>query len=89
MEYTKAVGVRLRELLGIANFTQKEFSEKSNVSRITINRTINGRVAVVTFETLIIFCKALNITLKEFFNSALFNEDIEYVKKRKGKRIRS
>ena len=83
MYYTKAVGKRLKE----QNLTQTDFATKSNISRITINRTINGKVDVVTFETLLAFCKTLDISLKAFFASELFNEDIEFYKKKKGKRI--
>lgn len=87
MKYIQAVGKRLGELLRVANVSQSEFSKRSNVSRITINRTINGRVSIITFETLIVFCKTLNITLRDFFASELFNEDIEICKKKKGRRI--
>ena len=83
MKYTEAVGKRLGELLKNAGFTQKEFSQKSNISRVTINRTINGRASVTTFETLIVFCKTLNITLSEFFSSKLFNKDIELSDKKR------
>ena len=72
MRYTEAVGVRLKELLKQAKFSQKYFAQKSNVSRVTINKTINGRANIVTFETLIVFCQTLNITLKDFFASELF-----------------
>ncbi len=87
MKYIQAVGKRLGELLRVANVSQSEFSKRSNVSRITINRTINGRVSIITFETLIVFCKTLNITLRDFFASELFNEDIEIGEKKRGRRI--
>ena len=86
MKYIEAVGKRLEELLRVANVSQSEFSKRSNVSRITINRTINGRVSIITFETLIVFCKTLNITLREFFASELFDDDIEICGKKKGRR---
>ncbi|MBQ9714276.1 MAG: helix-turn-helix transcriptional regulator [Clostridia bacterium] len=87
MEYTEAVGKRLKELLSERHFTQTKFAKGSNISRMTINRTINGKVRIVTFETLIVFCKTLNITLRDFFSSELFGEDIEFYKKKKGRRI--
>lgn len=89
MKYTEAVGKRLNELLNEQRLTQTQFAKKSNVSRITINRTINGKVGVVTFETLIVFCETLNITLRDFFASELFNKDIEFFNKKNGRRIRS
>ena len=87
MKYIEAVGKRLEELLKKANCSQSKFSQKSNISRTTINRTINGRADIITFETLIVFCKTLNITLREFFASELFNDDIEISEKKKGRRI--
>ena len=89
MKYTEAIGKRLDELLKQAHFTQKEFSQRSKISRVTINRTINGKVSVITFETLIAFCQTLNITLSDFFTSELFNQDIEFDKKKKGRRVQS
>ena len=87
MKYIEAIGKRLEELLKEKNFTQTQFSKKSNISRVTINRTINAKVSIITFETLIVFCKTLNITLKDFFSSELFNEDIEIGEKKRGRRI--
>lgn len=87
MKYTKAIGNRLDELLKERRLTQTQFAKNSNISRTTINGTINGKVRIVTFETLITFCETLNITLSDFFNSELFNRDIEFYKKKKGRRI--
>ena len=89
MEYTEAVGKRLNELLNERHLTQTQFAKDSNISRMTINRTINGKVSIVTFETLIVFCKTLNITLRDFFYSELFTNEIEFYKKKKGRLINS
>ena len=88
MKYTEAVGKRLKELLNERHCTQTKFAKDSNLSRMTINRTVNGKVSIVTFETLIVLCKTLNITLRDFFSSELFAEDIEFYKKKKGRRIK-
>ena len=85
MRYTEAVGIRLGELLKDIRLTQKDFSLRSGVSRITINRTINGKIDTVTFETLVEYCKALNITFAEFFHSDLFKIDFERERKKKGR----
>ena len=89
MNYIEAVGRRLSELLKQAHFTQTKFAKDSKTSRVTVNTTINGKVKSVSFEMLILFCKTLNITLREFFNSDLFNDDIELSEKKKGMRINS
>ena len=89
MRYTEAVGKRLGTLLKKRGLTQKEFSQKSHVSRVTINRIIHGRVDVVTFETLLIFCKTLDMTLGDFFDSELFHKDIEMGGKKRGRYVQS
>ena len=85
MKYTKAIGIRLNEILKKNKLTQTELAEKSKISRMTINGIVRGRVDIVTFESLILICKTLGITLAEFFNSGIFEEELESVKKNKGR----
>ena len=85
MKYTKAIGIRLNEILKGNQLTQTELAEKSKISRMTINGIIRGRADIVTFEILILICTALEITLADFFNSHIFEEALESVKKRKGR----
>jgi transcriptional regulator with XRE-family HTH domain len=87
MEYTIAIGLRLKELLKKENLTQTKFATKSKISRTTINGTIKGRVNIVTFECLLLICEALNITIKDFFDSNIFEEHFEFPEKKKGRRI--
>ena len=56
MKYIEAIGNRLGDLLKAANCSQSQFAQDSKISRTTINRTIKGRVNIITFETLIVFC---------------------------------
>lgn len=88
MRYIQAIGRRLRELLQERKYTQSKFSLKCGISRITINRIINNRVEIVTFETLIMICNALQITLMDFFNSEVFVAEFEAPRKKQGKKIR-
>ncbi len=87
MRYTQAIGIRLNTLLKASALTQTRFAEKSNISRTTINGIIKGRVTIVIFELLILICDALNITLKEFFDSHIFESKLEISDKKKGRRI--
>lgn len=77
MKYIIAVGKRIEEILKEKNCNQKQLSEKCKISRITINRTIRARGKEVPFETLFEICKSLDITIKDFYHSELFNEDLE------------
>lgn len=87
MKYTKAIGLRLEELLKQKKFTQTQLAAKSKISRMTINGIIKSRANIVTFESLLLICDALNITIKEFFNSYIFEEAFEPPQKAKGRRI--
>jgi DNA-binding Xre family transcriptional regulator len=72
MKYTKAIGIRLGELLRERKITQKALAEQCQISRVTINRTIKGHVKAVTFETLLAVCKVLKISWKDFFDVDIF-----------------
>ena len=87
MKYTKAIGIRLGELLKQKKLTQTEFAVKSRISRMTINGTIKGRVNIVTFECILLICDALNMTVKEFFDSDIFEGEFEFPERKKGRRI--
>lgn len=87
MEYIKAIGLRLKELLIREKLTQTKFAEKSKISRMTINGIIRGRVKVVTFEILLVICDTLNITIKEFFAADIFETRFEATERKKGRRI--
>jgi transcriptional regulator with XRE-family HTH domain len=79
----EAIGHRLKELLKLANITQTNFAVKCKISRITINKIINGRMKKITFELLLLICDGLNISLQEFFQSKYFEEKIELPEKQK------
>ncbi|MBQ3506853.1 MAG: helix-turn-helix transcriptional regulator [Clostridia bacterium] len=87
MTYIKAIGLRLKELLNQKKLTQTQFATESKISRTTINGTIKGKVNIVTFECLLLICETLNITIKVFFNSNIFEEKFEVPEKKKGRRI--
>ena len=77
MLYTKAIGIRLQELLKQTKMTQTEFAIKSGISRATINAIIKGRINCVRIEMLIQFCRIFNINLTEFFYADVFIYDLE------------
>lgn len=58
---------RLRQLREEKGWTQGELSEKSGVSRITINGIENGRVQVAKTDTLIKIADALGQTVTDIF----------------------
>ncbi len=67
------VATRIKELRIDNNKNQKQFAEDNDIERQTLNRwesTADGRgVSIYTVHR---FCKMINITLKDFFDSNLF-----------------
>ena len=77
MSYKQAIGERLKELLKERKITQSDFSKQCSISRITLNRIIKARNNVVTFESLLSICKALQISFRDFFDCDYFNDIFE------------
>ena len=86
-EIHKSNRVTFRRITQTKKFTQTQLAAKRKISRMTINGIIKSRANIVTFESLLLICDALNITIKEFFNSYIFEEAFEPPQKAKGRRI--
>lgn len=71
---TKArIGLRIKELRTEKNLTQEAVAWKAEVDRTFMNHVENGR-RNVSVETLTkIICNGLDTSLKDFFNTDLFN----------------
>ena len=75
MEYNKAIEKRLKEILKERNITQRYLAEHCEVSRMTINGVVRGRVKCVRLQTLYEICRGLKISFKDFFNSDIFDDE--------------
>lgn len=73
MEYIKAIGKRLGSILKQRKLTQAVLAKNSGVSRMTVNGIVRGRVKIISFEILLKLCKALDMTLWEFFDVSIFD----------------
>ncbi len=67
MDIRVVVGEKVKTLRKIRNLTQEELAHCSNLDRTYINSVENGRrnISIVNLEKI---TKALNISLKDFFN---------------------
>ena len=74
MKLTKAISLRVRELLNQNNFSQYELFKRGGVPRSTVNNVVNNNKKRVSTETVYQICSTLNISLKEFFDSPIFDE---------------
>ena len=77
MNYITAIGLRIELLRRQKGVTQRELAVRCNLSRTTVNATIKGRAAIVTINTILKICNALQVSFREFFDSELF-ENIIY-----------
>lgn len=75
MKLAEAVGKRTKELLFEKNMTQYRLTKITCLNEKTISDLLKGKTADVKFSTIYLISNALNISLIEFFNSPLFNEE--------------
>lgn len=74
---SKALRQRIIDLSKEKNITIHKLSLKSGIAYSTISSFLTGRCTSITISTLHKICKGLDISLKEFFDSTLFNEIIK------------
>ena len=75
MKLNKAVSLRLTELLSERGMTQYRLNAETGVPKSTIGNIVNCHFDSVKLRVLHELCQGLGISLSEFFNSPLFNEE--------------
>ncbi len=75
MKLNEAVRCRFLELLKEKNMTQYQLYMKSGVPKSTIGNIINCSYESVKLRVIHELSQGLEIDLKTFFNSPLFNEE--------------
>ena len=75
MQLNRAVSMRLMELLSEKNMTQYQLFMKSGVPKSTINNIIHCSYESVKLRIVHELCQGLNISLRDFFDSPLFEEN--------------
>ena len=75
MKLAQAVGIRTKELLFQKKITQYRLVKTTCLNEKTISDIINGRTSDIKFSTIYLISSALHITIQDFLNSPLFNED--------------
>lgn len=78
MQFNEAVSKRIYELCDINNYTPNRLAEISTVPPSTLHDIIKCKRKKPNAYHIFQLCKALNITLKDFYDSDLFlTENIE------------
>lgn len=78
MLISKAINLRINELLEQNNLTVYKLSYKAGISNSIISDCKRGKVKEPTISSIIHICEGFNIELKDFFNSQYF-KDVEAI----------
>lgn len=80
----EAIKLRIIELLEENNISAYKLSYKGGFSPSNISDILRGKVSEPTVTTILHICEGANISLKDFFDSKLFDE-VEAVEKTRKK----
>ena len=69
---SKAVAMRISELLKQQNMTQYKLEQKTGISHDTIKSIMKGKAKGVNLKTVIAIADGFEMTITEFLNSDLF-----------------
>lgn len=76
MDLSEAIRIRICDLVEERNLTISKLSTLSGISRSTLSKNLSGKRKYIRLDILQFICEALNIKLKDFFDSPVF-ENIE------------
>ncbi len=72
MSLSEAIKLRIIELCNINNLNVNSLSNKAGINPSTIRSILKSRCKTPNTQTIYYICLALNMDLKDFFNSKLF-----------------
>jgi len=73
MTISKAVSLRINELLKEKNVSRYKLSNKMGLSKDTLKSIYSGKTQGVNLKTLVVIAEGLDMTVSEFLNSELFS----------------
>lgn len=82
----EAIKLRIIELLDENKISAYKLSYKGGISPSNISDVLRGKVAEPTVSTILHICEGANITLKDFFDSKVFDEVEAVERDRKSKK---
>lgn len=75
MKVSKAISIRIREILKEKNITQYKLEKESCIPHATMMDIVNARRESCNVKTLILIIRTLGITVSEFFDSPIFESE--------------
>lgn len=76
MDLSEAMRLRIQELIDEYNTNGNRLALSSGFNRSNINRFLKKKNKSIKIESITLICQSLGISLKDFFDSKLF-DDIE------------
>lgn len=76
MLFKEAISKRIYELCMIYDYTPNKLAELSSVAPSTLQDMLTRKVSNPSSYVIYRICKTLNISIKEFYDSDLFNFDV-------------
>ncbi|MBE6650080.1 MAG: helix-turn-helix transcriptional regulator [Ruminococcaceae bacterium] len=80
MNIGEATVARIKELCSESGITLNKLATISGITQSTLNNVVNGRNKSTTIVTIKKICDGLDITIKDFFNSDLFDSLSQEIK---------
>ncbi len=77
MDVSDAIRLRIIKLANKNNMTISKLCLLAGISRSTLSKFLSGQRKMIRVEIIELICEALNITLKDFFDDALFNQILD------------
>lgn len=68
MQFSKAVALRIRELMKERQLTQYALAKRSGISTSTLNTVLSGKLPGRIDTTMLNICRGLEIELADFYN---------------------
>lgn len=72
MDLSEAIRIRICDLVETHNLTVGKLCTLSGISRSTLSKILSGKRKYIRLDILEYICEALNIELKDFFDSPVF-----------------
>lgn len=72
MDLSEAIRARICNLVEERNITVSKLCTLSGISRSTLSKILSGHRRYIRLDILEFICEALNMELKDFFDSPLF-----------------
>lgn len=73
MQFKEALSLRIEELCSMNNITVNKLAEMLTVPPTTLRDIVNKKVLNPSSTVIYQICKTLKISLKDFYDSELFN----------------